>query len=395
MICPICKNEIKEDSKFCSKCGQQIPRCPTCNRVIPKKIKFCIHDGTPLGEELFGAFSDKREANGGALKNSDPNGEEKLPVETTGKESVDDIPVSTATVTATGSKEKQHHCIQCGARCPDTQILCSECQQKKADRPTEKNTRKKKRKILPWVCVVLFLGVVGVAGYFISKGMIPLDLLSKKSVETSENKSSEDQAFTNQSVVDEAEFQENTGDLTETLEQTLPDLEQTLPDIEQTTSPGVMDVTEGKREALPISMDGISNITATSYLIESEYGFVHHPSNLMDGSLTNAWVEDVSGQGEGESITIQFDEIYKVSGFNIHTGYQKSADTFAKNSRPAALLITFSDGSSMDITLQDVNEQQQVNFPHVIETSSVTLTIQSVYPGSKYEDTVISEIQLF
>ena len=49
----------------------------------------------------------------------------------------------------------------------------------------------------------------------------------------------------------------------------------------------------------------------------------------------------------------------------------------------------------MEITLNDMNEQQQVTFPSAIETSSVTFTIESVYPGSEYEDTVISEIQLF
>lgn len=52
MICPICRKEIKDNSKFCGKCGSMIPRCPSCGKVIEKKVRFCIYDGTPLGEEL-------------------------------------------------------------------------------------------------------------------------------------------------------------------------------------------------------------------------------------------------------------------------------------------------------------------------------------------------------
>lgn len=53
MRCPICKQEIKDNSKFCSKCGNVVPRCPSCGKVIEKKIRFCVFDGTPLPEEMI------------------------------------------------------------------------------------------------------------------------------------------------------------------------------------------------------------------------------------------------------------------------------------------------------------------------------------------------------
>lgn len=52
MQCPICKQELKEDSKFCGRCGNEVPCCPTCGNVIKMRMRFCIHDGTPLPEEL-------------------------------------------------------------------------------------------------------------------------------------------------------------------------------------------------------------------------------------------------------------------------------------------------------------------------------------------------------
>lgn len=58
MICPFCAKEIKDDSKFCGKCGRQIPRCPTCGKVIRKWMLFCTNDGTPLPKEVIDLFPD-------------------------------------------------------------------------------------------------------------------------------------------------------------------------------------------------------------------------------------------------------------------------------------------------------------------------------------------------
>ena len=59
MLCPICKQEIKDNSKFCGKCGNIIPRCPTCGKVIDKRVRFCVYDGTPLPEEIVALISDE------------------------------------------------------------------------------------------------------------------------------------------------------------------------------------------------------------------------------------------------------------------------------------------------------------------------------------------------
>lgn len=58
MICPFCNKEIKDDSKFCGKCGHKIPRCPTCGKVIRKWMLFCTDDGTPLPKDVIDLFPD-------------------------------------------------------------------------------------------------------------------------------------------------------------------------------------------------------------------------------------------------------------------------------------------------------------------------------------------------
>lgn len=150
-----------------------------------------------------------------------------------------------------------------------------------------------------------------------------------------------------------------------------------------------------QNETPTVTMSAVSSVTASCYLEEPQYGLTHGPTNVTDGSLSTAWVENAYGQGEGESITLNLSGKYRVSGFTINAGYQKSASTYENNSRPYKLRVSFSDGNSVEVSLEDTNTQQRVTFNSAVETSSVTFTIVSVYAGSKYEDTAITEISLF
>ena len=91
-------------------------------------------------------------------------------------------------------------------------------------------------------------------------------------------------------------------------------------------------------------MRDVEDVTASSYL--SEKNIKHVPDLIMDGDTTTAWVEGVDGNGEGESITFTFGDLYAVSDIKIWNGYQKSEDLYYKNARPAELELEFSDGST-------------------------------------------------
>lgn len=94
-------------------------------------------------------------------------------------------------------------------------------------------------------------------------------------------------------------------------------------------------------------------------------------------------------------ILFSFNGTYTVSGIEIYSGYQKSADLYQKNSRPQDVRIVFSDGTEESFTLDDIDGIQTLYFSKGMNTDTLTLYIESVYPGTKYEDTVISEINLF
>lgn len=66
MICPNCSAEVKENSKFCTKCGKAVPKsspkktaCPNiiengvCRNTIQSDEKFCSECGWEIIDKAF------------------------------------------------------------------------------------------------------------------------------------------------------------------------------------------------------------------------------------------------------------------------------------------------------------------------------------------------------
>lgn len=144
-----------------------------------------------------------------------------------------------------------------------------------------------------------------------------------------------------------------------------------------------------------ITMSAVQNIYESSALYEPDYGFIHGAANLIDGDPATAWVDGIESSGVGESVELRFDGEYLVSGVKLCNGYQKNADIFEKNERVQVIRFTFSDGSIYECDLEDALGEQVIDFGEEYKTSSLTLSIVSVYPGTKYTDTAISELSLY
>lgn len=259
-------------------------------------------------------------------------------------------------------------CTNCGHELPEGSRFCDECgaavQEAKA--VPQKKGWQTKYTILIVVAVLLLAGGSVLAYMGLNGGAEQ----GSETVETDVDKSGKD---------DDAE--EDKTDVSEKVEEKI--------DIFNDDENAV----ECEAQAQAFSMEHVINISATSEL--SEYNMTHYAKRVVDDDLSTAWVEGVKGQGEGESITLQFDDEYEVKGLRIYSGYQKKADLYQKNSRPAKLRITFADGSSEVCELRDVNDMQELAFKNTVVTDKITIAIEEVYKGSKYEDTVISEIYIY
>jgi len=95
-------------------------------------------------------------------------------------------------------------------------------------------------------------------------------------------------------------------------------------------------------------------------------------------------------------VQIQASTEQHVTGIRICAGYSKAADVYDWNNRPRDVTISFSDGSSVDVTLDDAYSTWQVfELSRPVDTTYVRITVNSVYPGSQWDDTAISDIQVY
>lgn len=132
-------------------------------------------------------------------------------------------------------------------------------------------------------------------------------------------------------------------------------------------------------------------VVASSTRLSSE-GNTYDPKNVLDGKLSSAWDEGVSGPGIGEWIRFDLDRQIRLTAIRIVPGYFKNAQLWAHNNRLAAATFYFSDGTSRHFVLDDRMAEQSLEVGGV-KTSSVRMTIDRVYGGSfDSEDTPISEI---
>lgn len=134
----------------------------------------------------------------------------------------------------------------------------------------------------------------------------------------------------------------------------------------------------------------VETISATSVL--SEKTNIHYAERVFDNDVSTAWVEGAQGNGIGESLTINFDKNYIIDGIEINSGYQKDAEHYLINSRPNRIKLTYSDGTSEFYILADLFDAQWVMLNNPVVTDKIVLTLDTVYPGTIYEDTAISEI---
>ncbi len=138
---------------------------------------------------------------------------------------------------------------------------------------------------------------------------------------------------------------------------------------------------------------------ATSTLAPTTYNgksFTYNAKNVIDNDNSTCWCEGASGYGEGETIMITADTPQNVGSISIMNGICGGKNVYYRNCRVKDCRISFSDGSSFDYTLKgEFNDQPQViKLKNNVSTTFIKLTILSVYPGSTYEDTCISEIKV-
>lgn len=148
--------------------------------------------------------------------------------------------------------------------------------------------------------------------------------------------------------------------------------------------------TEGSARERTLVTDIVSYVSASSTYNGDRV--THYPDQVLDGKKNTNWTEGIDGNGEGEFLEFTFRKTYLLDSICIHAGNHSDKSYYINNARPKTIVLTFSDGTTQSHTLEDSMSEQMIPLERPVETSSLRLTIESVYPGDKWEDTVISEI---
>lgn len=145
----------------------------------------------------------------------------------------------------------------------------------------------------------------------------------------------------------------------------------------------------------------LASAEASSFLWDDFNKFQqnYHPMYIGDDDPKTAWVEGVKGHGEGEWLRLKYTQLEGASRVRvlIRNGYQKTDRLFALNSRlKDVTLKLLPGGETLKATLKDDKGFQEVvlNQP-AGPFDGVELRVGSVYPGSKWDDLTVSDIQVF
>ncbi len=170
----------------------------------------------------------------------------------------------------------------------------------------------------------------------------------------------------------------------------------------------VKDESEEKTEEEKVKLN-ISYVEASSVLKAASKDHVTYDAhNVMDGDYKTAWVEGVDGNGEGQILILHLDGAHKISKLKIFDGFLKTKRRYSINGRVTRALIDYGNGYQQvvdfnviyppeveaEFTMDEMGETEIIPETECI-TDTVTVTIMNAVAGSKYEDTAVSEIEIY
>lgn len=161
---------------------------------------------------------------------------------------------------------------------------------------------------------------------------------------------------------------------------------ETVDEVDQETTSGVIE---------SYGLFSVESVVASSELYETYSGgtIYNYASNVLDSDRTTAWCESIKGHGIGEWLLFESDSQGYIYDISLINGYVKKETLYQMNDRLKKAVLTFDDGTTLDIEFEDQNlELQTIYFDEPVLTKTVMLTISEVYPGDDYPDLCITEV---
>ena len=138
----------------------------------------------------------------------------------------------------------------------------------------------------------------------------------------------------------------------------------------------------------------IQDVTASSSHSDDS-GISYEAKGLKDRKQATAWFEGDDGAGLGAWFELSLGSSQSVTGLRIWNGYWLTYDMWQRNNRVRDIEVELSDGSKHSFSLTDEMKAEELRFPKAVTTSSIKVRLKGIHSGSTFNDTAISEIQVF
>ena len=146
------------------------------------------------------------------------------------------------------------------------------------------------------------------------------------------------------------------------------------------------------------ALSGLEHLTGGTLSVSSQLtgksGTVYGAAFLNDGDTSTPWEEGVEGDGIGEQITYEPESGTKLQVIRIYPGNGRSDKAFQENNRPKTITLEI-DGKKQTLNFDDAGHFYTFSSKKPVTAKQVKLIIDSVYQGSKWQDTCISEVEFY
>lgn len=327
-------------------------------------------------------------------------------------------------------------CPKCGTTLKEGAKFCGKCGSKVGEAPSKPETNKvqetkrpipiseaqaaaakdlppkKKSGCLVIVLVIVALSaVMGIGGSVIYHRNKRNEAASLESVQAKDEADKEDSRKNRKKEKDKEKEGSERVETTTAQPETDTSSAYTTAFAEQTTEDTTMAETTAMPEAEPVTaavqyaaQTSFDNLMRAGVLVDTAYESSHVVQedsiidnsgwSAFDGDEVTSWQEGVEGDGIDEYVGISFDREYQVEVITLLLGNHRSDSWYVKNNTPKTLTINLS-GKVFQITFPKEKTEFAVVLSSPVAASDIRLTIDSVYSGTEYTDTIIAEVGVY
>ena len=378
--CPNCGAQIKDADKFCTECGARLDRDSAIDTAHDDLETTHVED---LNQTRVLDYSEQKTLESASVAQQAPNAENKVRLGDQIPNSADKVDSNQNVPNAAGKVDfpGQTSVLPTVPNAQQRVYLNQDSSTGSSEEPhSASSSAKNRKKLLIGGCIaggVVLIAIIALVIFFVFFQPNNSQDQTKTETQTSVTENEAQEESTESEVAESAQDKSTSSAGTRA----------------NTTS--VVHLSASEIISRPTFTMPFDSASASSSLEPSSYG-TYYASNVMDNDASTAWAEGVAGSGIGSTITLSNYDGSSVSfnQFCMNNGYGKSDDLYVYNNRPSQVTLIADGVERYAISLKDTDYFQGVDLPTTLTCKQLTIRIDSVYNGTRYEDCCISDISL-